>query len=119
MSQLRKGLGEDFALLNLSIVANTMELEVEPTLEREIHKGQLEDEKIKEIAENIVIGKAPRFHLDDHGTVWCGERICVPDSKSIKDMKLREAHNSAYSIHLGSTKMYLDLRERYWWYGMK
>jgi hypothetical protein len=96
-----------------------MELEVEPTLEREIHKGQLEDEKIKEIAENIVIGKAPKFHLDEHGTVWCGKRICVPDSKLIKDVILREAHNSAYSIHPGSTKMYLDLRERYWWYGMK
>ena len=113
MSQLPKGLGEDFALLNLLIVANTMELEVEPTLEREIHKGQLEDEKIKEIAENIVIGRALRFHLDDHGTVWCGKRICIPDSKSIKDMILREAHNLAYSIHLGSTKMYLNLRERY------
>jgi hypothetical protein len=51
--------------------------------------------------------------------VWCGKRICVPDSKLIKDVILREAHNSAYSIHPGSTKMYLDLRERYWWYGMK
>ena len=33
-----------------------MEVEVEPTLEQEIHKGQLEDEKIKEIAELITIG---------------------------------------------------------------
>ena len=31
------------------------ELEVMPTLEQEIHKGQLEDVKLKEIAENIVI----------------------------------------------------------------
>jgi hypothetical protein len=119
VSQFPKELCEEFALLNLSIVANTMELEVEPTLEREIRKGQLEDGKIKEIAKNIVIGKAPKFHLDEHGTMWCGKRICVPDCKTIKDMILREPHNSAYSIHPGSTKMYLDLRERYWWYGMK
>jgi hypothetical protein len=32
---------------------------------------------------------------------------------------LREAHDSTYSIHPGSTKMYHDLKSRYWWYGMK
>jgi hypothetical protein len=30
-----------------------------------------------------------------------------------------EAHNSAYSIHPGSTKMYMDLKQKYWWDGMK
>lgn len=38
VSQLPKELHEDFAKLNLSIVANTMELVVELTLDREIHK---------------------------------------------------------------------------------
>jgi hypothetical protein len=32
---------------------------------------------------------------------------------------LQEAHDSSYSIHPGSTKMYNDLKTRYWWYGMK
>jgi hypothetical protein len=32
---------------------------------------------------------------------------------------MREAHDSAYSIHPSSTKMYKDLKPRYWWYGMK
>ena len=43
----------------------------------------------------------------------------MPAIKSIREMILREAHDSAYSIHLGSTKMYLDLKEKYWWYGLK
>ena len=43
----------------------------------------------------------------------------MPEVKSIRESILREAHNSDYSIHPGSTKMYLDLRERYWWYGPK
>jgi hypothetical protein len=30
-----------------------------------------------------------------------------------------ESYNSAYSIHPGATKMYVDLREKYWWKGMK
>ncbi|GJT33928.1 retrotransposable element Tf2 [Tanacetum coccineum] len=30
-----------------------------------------------------------------------------------------EAHKSKYSVHLGADKMYYDLRDRYWWPGMK
>jgi hypothetical protein len=32
---------------------------------------------------------------------------------------LKEAHDSDYSIHPGSTKMYQDLKQKYWWYGLK
>ena len=38
-TQLPEELCEEFKYLNLSIVANTMELEVESTLEQEIRKG--------------------------------------------------------------------------------
>jgi hypothetical protein len=92
-------------------------LVIEPTLEQEIHKGQLEDEKLKEIAENVVLRKATGFRLDENGTLWFGKRICVCEVKAICDTILREAHAFAYSIHPGSTKMYLDLKEKYWWYG--
>jgi hypothetical protein len=57
--------------------------------------------------------------IDDQGTLWYKKRICVPEIKGIRESILREAHDSAYSIHLGSTKMYHDLKSRYWWYGMK
>jgi hypothetical protein len=105
--------------LNLGFVNNVMELAIEPMLEQEIRKGQLEDEKLKEIVENVVLRKAPGFMLDENGTLWFGKRICVPEVKAIRNTILREAHESAYSIHPGSTKMYLDLKERYWWYGLK
>ena len=42
---------------------------------------------------------------------------CVSEVKAIH--VLREAHESAYSIHPSSTEMYLDLKEKYWWYGLK
>jgi hypothetical protein len=41
--------------------------------------------------------------------------VRVPNVDHLREKILQEAHNSAYSIHLGSTKMYQDL----WWYGMK
>jgi hypothetical protein len=79
----------------------------------------MKDAKLREIAENIVKGKLPGFYKDDKGTSWFGKRLCVPEDKTIRKAILREAHESAYSIHPGSTKMYLDLREKYWWYGLK
>jgi hypothetical protein len=99
-----------FEQLNISIVTNAMELEVTPTLEQEIHKGQLEDEKLKEIAENVVIGRVLGFRIDENGTLWFGKRIYVPVVKAIHDAILQEAHESTYSIHPESTKMYLDLK---------
>jgi len=67
----------------------------------------------------VVLGKAQGFTIDDNIILWFGKRICVPEVKAIRDKILREAHESAYSIHPGSTKMYLDLKQKYWWYGLK
>jgi hypothetical protein len=79
----------------------------------------MKDEKLREIAENIPKGKSPGFHTDEDGTLWFGKRLCVPEDKALREAILREAHESAYSIHPGSTKMYLDLKEKYWWVGLK
>jgi hypothetical protein len=43
----------------------------------------------------------------------------VLDDKEIKSLILREAHNSAYSIHPGGNKMYQYLKLSYWWYVVK
>jgi hypothetical protein len=32
---------------------------------------------------------------------------------------LKEAHETTYSIHPRSEKMYQDLKKKFWWYGMK
>jgi hypothetical protein len=92
---------------------------VTSTLEHDIRKGQLGGAKIHEIKEQIKEDKAPGFSVDDQGTLRYKKRLCVPEIKEIRELILREAHDSAYSIHRGSTKMYHDLKSRYWWYGMK
>jgi hypothetical protein len=110
MSSMTSELCAEFEYLNLGIIANTMELVIEPILEQEIYKGQLKDEKLKKIAEDIVISKSPGFQMDDNGILWFGKRLCVPEDQSIRQAILCEAHESAYSIHPRSTKMYLDLK---------
>jgi hypothetical protein len=94
-------------------------MEVDSMLERNIQKGQLEDAKIQEIKEQIKEDKAPEFCVDEQGTLWYKKRLCVPEVKEIRELILCEAHDSVYSIHPGSTKMYHDLKSRYWWYEIK
>jgi hypothetical protein len=111
----------EFEKLNLRWVSNTevITMEVDSTLEQDIRKGQLEDAKIHEIKEQIKDEKAPGFSVDEQGTLWYKKRLCVPDVKEIRELILHETHDYANSIHPGNTKMYHDLRSRYWWYGMK
>jgi hypothetical protein len=112
---------EEFAKLNLRIITNTkaMEMEVGSSLLQEIERGQLEDEKVQEIKRNIREENLFGFSEDDEGVLWYKGSICAPNIKELKDKILREAHESAYSIHPGGNKMYHDLKATYWWYGMK
>ena len=94
-SQMPQELCWKFEKLNLGFVAHTEEItiEVESTLEIEIRKGQLEDDKIKEIKELMEIGKAPKFTKDEKGTIWFRKRICVLDVEHILEMIMKEAHD--------------------------
>jgi hypothetical protein len=63
--------------------------------------------------------KVACFHEDMEGTLWYQERLVVPKKKALKKKILYETHTSRYSIHPGSTKMYHDLRQHFWWTRMK
>jgi hypothetical protein len=119
--QLPDELAKDFERLNLGIVTHTegVTIELEPTLEQEIRKSQVGDAKIQEIKDLITKGRGPDFTEDEQGTLWFKNRICVPDIDSLQETILKEAHDSVYSIHPRSTKMYQDLMQKYWWYGLK
>ncbi|GJX33908.1 putative reverse transcriptase domain-containing protein, partial [Tanacetum coccineum] len=53
------------------------------------------------------------------GTLYYLDRIWVPLKGEVRTLIIDEAHKSKYSVHPGSDKMYYDLRDRYWWPGMK
>jgi hypothetical protein len=114
-------LAKEFDRLSLRFLNNIqgVTIELEPTLEQDIRKGQKDDEKINKIRQLIIDGKGKDFHEDVEGVVWFKDRLCVPDIKSIGELILKEAHETTYSIHPSSEKMYQDLKKRFWWYGMK
>jgi hypothetical protein len=51
--------------------------------------------------------------------VLFGKRLVVPVDLENKKIILDEAHKSKFSIHPGSTKMYQDLKQNFWWSNMK
>ncbi|GJS62794.1 putative reverse transcriptase domain-containing protein [Tanacetum coccineum] len=53
------------------------------------------------------------------GTLYYLDRIWVPLKGNVRTLIMDEAHKSKHSIHPGADKMNYDLRDRYWWPGMK
>ncbi|GJW35560.1 putative reverse transcriptase domain-containing protein, partial [Tanacetum coccineum] len=52
-------------------------------------------------------------------TLYYLDRIWVPLKGDVRTMLMDEAHKLKYSVHPGDDKMYYNLRDRYWWPGMK
>jgi hypothetical protein len=113
-------LHEELEKLRIEIVdqGQANELRVTYDLEDRIRIAQKSCAEIKVLRE-LMEGKAEDYRLDEQGTVWLKERICVPQDKALLEHIMREAHDSRYSIHPGSTKMYKDLKTRYWWKDMR
>nr|GEU99191.1 reverse transcriptase domain-containing protein [Tanacetum cinerariifolium] len=53
------------------------------------------------------------------GTLYYLDRIWVPLKGEVRTLIMDKAYKSKYSIHSGPDKMYYDLRDKYWWLGMK
>ncbi|GJV76848.1 putative reverse transcriptase domain-containing protein [Tanacetum coccineum] len=57
------------------------------------------------------------FHPD--GMRCFGNRVWLPRFGGLRDLVMHESHKSKYSIHLGTDKIYQDLKPLYWWLNMK
>nr|AAV31171.1 Putative polyprotein, identical [Solanum tuberosum] len=68
---------------------------------------------------NVQKQRVLAFEQGGDGVLRYQGRLCVPMVDGLQKRIMEEAHSSRYSIHPGFTKMYRDLREVYWWNGMK
>jgi hypothetical protein len=102
----------DLSLFNITLTT---------TLKSEIIAAQKKDEGLGHIKRRIQEGdpKDTCFCEDAEGTLWFKDRLVVPKKEALMKNIWVGAHTSRYSIHLGSTKMYHDLRQQFWWTRMK
>ncbi|GJY24932.1 putative nucleotidyltransferase, ribonuclease H [Tanacetum coccineum] len=56
-------------------------------------------------------------HTD--GTLCLNGRSWLPCNGDLRTVIMHESHQSKYSIHPGSKKMYQDIKKLYWWPNMK
>ncbi|GKD86280.1 putative reverse transcriptase domain-containing protein, partial [Tanacetum coccineum] len=83
---------------------------------------EAQEEAIKEEnveAENLGSLIKPIFEFYPDGTHCFGNHVWLPRFGILRDLVMHESHKSKYSIHLGSNKMYQDLKLLYWWPNMK
>jgi hypothetical protein len=112
---------QEMEKLNLGIVqqGTLTHLKLESIILQRIIDAQRIDKGMKYIPEKMEADKENCFRKDDQGVIWFKDSIVVPKDAEVHQQILDEAHFSRYSIHPGSTKMYQDLKQHYWWTKMK
>src|SRR5205814_2510367 len=111
----------DLEKLNIGVFSQgiVLNLELVPTLREQIVAAQRNDKGITHIKQRLKSGEDLCFKQDQDGVIWFENRLLVPKNLKLRKQILDEAHLSRFLIHPGSTKMYQDLKQRFWWTRMK
>src|SRR4051812_25913234 len=121
LQQYQPSLHEEFRKLNLEIVPHGFlsTLVAKPPFEDQIIIAQRRARGVRRIKENIASGVAKCFSTDSKRTVFFENLVVVPKNRDLRQLILKEAHDTPLSIHPGNTNMYRDLRQRFWWSRIK
>ena len=74
----------------------------------EIETAQDLDPEFVKLKSLISKGQKKKFKVD-HGVLKLNDRLCVPNVSDLRQKILKEAHQTAYSVHPGATKIYHDV----------
>ncbi|GJY19690.1 putative reverse transcriptase domain-containing protein [Tanacetum coccineum] len=94
-------------------------------LPKQILNAQTEAQKPENLKNKDVGGMIrkdiPKEKLEPRtdGTLCINGRSWLPGYGDLRTVIMHESHKSKYSIHLGSDKMYQDMKKLYWWPNMK
>ena len=94
-------------------------IQVKSTLIEKIKTAQEVDTHLQQIRESLEHYTDREYHIDGDGLLRRHDRIVIPMNSGLRHALLERAHVSSYTIHPGITKMYHDLKNLYWWEGMK
>ncbi|GJX33906.1 putative reverse transcriptase domain-containing protein [Tanacetum coccineum] len=92
---------------------------IQSSLKARILVAQSEASKGANSSTEMLKGLDKQFKRKEDGELYVTKRIWVPLYGNLRTLIMNEAHTSKYSVHPGVDKMYYDLRDLYWWPGMK
>lgn len=64
-------------------------------------------------------GREVDIKVDENGVMIFWNKVCVSGLLELKKRILEEGHMSRLSIHPEATKMYPNIKNTFWWPGMK
>ncbi|GKA66026.1 putative reverse transcriptase domain-containing protein [Tanacetum coccineum] len=96
-----------------------MSITIHSGLKTKILEAQGEASKDLKAPTEWLRGLEIHFERREDGEIYFFDRIWIPSVGGVRKLIMDEAHTSRYSIHPGADKMYHDLRDLYWWPGMK
>ncbi|GJZ39022.1 putative reverse transcriptase domain-containing protein [Tanacetum coccineum] len=96
-----------------------MAMTIQSGVKEMILAAQSEAFKQENILAKRLHGLDQQMDRKEDGSLYFMDRIWVPLVGDVRMIILNEAHKSKYFVHPGADKMYHDLRDMYWWPGMK
>ncbi|GKA02497.1 putative reverse transcriptase domain-containing protein [Tanacetum coccineum] len=92
---------------------------IQSSIKDKILAAQNEASEAVDAPAEMLRGLDEQMECRSDGTLYYLDRIWVPLKGDVRTLIMDEAHKSKYSVHPGADKMYYDLRDIYWWPGMK
>ncbi|GJX69745.1 putative reverse transcriptase domain-containing protein [Tanacetum coccineum] len=96
-----------------------MAMTIQTGMREKIQAAQSEAFKQENILAESLHGLDQQMEKKEDESLCFMDRIWVPLVGGVRTVIMDEAHKSKYSVHPGADKMYHDLRDMYWWPGMK
>jgi hypothetical protein len=90
-----------------------------PTIKKDVIAAQKMDVRMGHIWRRLELGEVQCFRQDVKRVLWFKDHLVVPKDLELHRKIMDEAHCSWYSIHLGTNKIYQDLKKSFWWTRMK
>nr|GEX24138.1 putative reverse transcriptase domain-containing protein [Tanacetum cinerariifolium] len=75
--------------------------------------------KTENVKNKNLRGMNREFETRHDGTLYIENRSWLPCFGDLRTLAMHKSHKTKYSIHLGSGKMYQDLKNLYWWPNIK
>ncbi|GJX74300.1 putative reverse transcriptase domain-containing protein [Tanacetum coccineum] len=88
-------------------------------LPKQILNAQTEARKEENFVNEDLQGMINKLEPHSDRTLCLNNRSWILCFGELRALIMHESHKSKYSIHLGSDKMYQDLKKLYWWLNMK
>ncbi|KAI3797555.1 hypothetical protein L1987_32813 [Smallanthus sonchifolius] len=101
------------------IRVKSYKLVVTPDFMTQLRNVQIDTLKAENVKKERMAGQEKYLEENEYGVKIRFGRMWIPHIDEFRIKVMDEAHKSRYSIHPRTTKMYQDLRQDYWWPGMK